>query len=96
MRWSTKLRVVIDTNVFISGLIWGGNPKKVLEAWLLQKFDLLISPYLCVEIIDVYQRFNRCELKTPVRCGHVFNSFRMLSTKERRKVYGMYWIGIGC
>jgi len=58
MRWSTKLRVVIDTNVFISGLIWGGNPKKVLEAWLFQKFDLLISPDLCFEIIDVYQRFN--------------------------------------
>jgi len=58
MRWLTKLRVVIDTNVFIAGLIWGGNPKKVLEAWLSQKFNLLISPYLCFEIIDVYQRFN--------------------------------------
>jgi len=56
MIWLTKLRVVIDTNVFISGLI--GNPKKVLKAWIFQKFDLLISPYLCFEIIDVYQRFN--------------------------------------
>jgi predicted nucleic acid-binding protein len=28
---------VIDTNVFISGLIWVGNPKKVLEAWLFSK-----------------------------------------------------------
>lgn len=58
MNSSIKLRVVIDTNVFISGLIWGGNPKIILESWLRGKFTLLMSPYLCFEIVSVYERFN--------------------------------------
>jgi len=53
----TKLRVVIDTNVFISGLEWGGQPTKVINLWLEDKFLLLISPYLAHEIISVYERF---------------------------------------
>lgn len=58
MNWSTKLRVVVDTNVFISGLLWGGNPGKILNLWLWGKFNLLMSPYLCFEILDVYQKFD--------------------------------------
>lgn len=58
MNLSIRLRVVIDTNVFISGLIWGGNPKIILESWLQGKFSLLMSPYLCFEIVSVYERFN--------------------------------------
>jgi len=58
MNWSIKLRVVVDTNVFISGLLWGGNPGKILNLWFWGKFNLLMSPYLCFEIIDVYQKFD--------------------------------------
>ena len=58
MNWSIKLRVVVDTNVFISGLLWGGNPGKILNLWLWGKFNLLMCPYLCFEIIDVYQKFD--------------------------------------
>jgi len=58
MNWSIKLRVVVDTNVFISGLLWGGNPGKILNLWLWGKFNLLMSPYLCFEILDVYQKFD--------------------------------------
>jgi putative PIN family toxin of toxin-antitoxin system len=59
MNWSTKLRVVIDTNIFISGLNWGGNPKMILDQWLCHKFDLLLSPYLASEIVSTYQDFKQ-------------------------------------
>jgi len=58
MNWSIKLRVVVDTNVFISDLLWGGNPGKILNLWLWGKFNLLMSPYLCFEILDVYRKFD--------------------------------------
>ena len=53
----TKLRVVVDTNVFVSGLVWGGNPRKVIKKWLQGKFLLLLSPFLLTEIILVLKRF---------------------------------------
>lgn len=54
---STKLRVVVDTNVFVSAFIFGGNPGKVIKRWLEGKFVLLLSPFLLTEIISVLERF---------------------------------------
>lgn len=46
------MKIVLDTNVFISGLFWKGPPQKILEAWAQQKFKLAITP----SIIEEYRR----------------------------------------
>jgi len=46
------MRVVVDTNVVVSGVFFGGMPSRVLEAWRDGKFDLVVSP----EISDEYRR----------------------------------------
>ena len=53
----TKSLVVVDTNIFVSAFIWGGQPKRVIEKWLKGKFILLLSPFLLSEIILVLERF---------------------------------------
>jgi len=58
MNSSTKLLVVIDTNVFISGVFWGGKPQAVIQAWQKNKLVLLLSPYLLAEISTVLERFS--------------------------------------
>jgi len=58
MKLSIKRRVVIDTNIFISAFIWGGNSKKVVNFWLEEKFILVISPFLLTEILLILRRFN--------------------------------------
>ena len=58
---STKLlikpRIVVDTNVFVSAFIWGGNPGGVIDKWLNREFILLLSPFLLTETILVLERF---------------------------------------
>jgi putative PIN family toxin of toxin-antitoxin system len=49
------LRVVIDTNVVLSGIFFGGAPALVIEAWGNGEFDPLVSP----EIADEYVRAGR-------------------------------------
>lgn len=46
------MKVVIDTNVFISGIFWSGAPSQVLTAWQSNKFDMAITQ----EILEEYQR----------------------------------------
>ena len=46
------MRVVIDTNVFVSGVFWKGPPAAVLEAWCDGRIELVLSP----AILDEYQR----------------------------------------
>ncbi len=50
-------RVVVDTNLFVSGTILKrGNPYKLLSAWRASAFVLLLSTDQLHELIDVFGR----------------------------------------
>ena len=53
------MRVVVDTNILVSGLFWQGIPGRILELWYKKKFDLLISPEILNEYIRVAEELNR-------------------------------------
>ena len=46
------MRIVLDTNVLISGIFFSGPPSRILKAWRNQVFQLALSK----EILDEYQR----------------------------------------
>lgn len=46
------MRVILDTNVFISGVFFGGPPGRILQGWRDGKVKLVLSP----EILDEYRR----------------------------------------
>ena len=46
------MKVVVDTNVLISGVFFGGMPSQVLEAWRDGRIGLVVSP----EILEEYRR----------------------------------------
>ena len=46
------MRVVLDTNVVVSGVFFGGTPSRVLAAWSAGRFVMVLSP----AILDEYRR----------------------------------------
>ncbi len=46
------MKIVLDTNVFISGIFFGGPPYQILDAWRNEKVDIVLSE----EIFAEYQR----------------------------------------
>jgi putative PIN family toxin of toxin-antitoxin system len=46
------MRIVLDTNVFVSGVFFSGPPYQILKAWRDNQLQLAISK----EILDEYQR----------------------------------------
>lgn len=46
------MKVVLDTNVLVSGIFFSGLPAEILRAWSRGKFRLVLSP----EILDEYTR----------------------------------------
>lgn len=52
----TRWRVVVDTNVLISGLLFGGKPETILDLALDRVFLLLTSPAMESELIRVLTR----------------------------------------
>lgn len=49
------MRVVIDTNVFISSF-FGGNPRKVIDLWAREHITLCFSREIIREYIEVMER----------------------------------------
>jgi len=52
MKVVLDLKVVMDTNVFVSGVFFSGPPYQILNAWQSGAFELVVSQ----EILDEYHR----------------------------------------
>ena len=46
------MKVVVDTNVVISGVFFGGMPSRILEVWRDKRIDVVVSP----DILEEYRR----------------------------------------
>lgn len=49
------MRIVLDTNVFVPAVFFGGVPGRILEAWRDGRLQLVLS----AAILDEYQRFGQ-------------------------------------
>ncbi len=50
------MKVVLDTNVLISGIFFGGPPRAVLDAWAAGRFELILSPLMVDEYVRTCDR----------------------------------------
>lgn len=78
-----KPRTVVDTNVFVSGMLYSrGNPAALLTAWEHGAFRLIISDQQIAELHDIFRRPSVVD-----RYGLADNAIRKLfyvvSTAER-------------
>ena len=52
------MNVVPDTNVLISGIFFGGQPRAVLDAWAENRFVLVITPSIFDEYVRTCDRLS--------------------------------------
>jgi predicted nucleic acid-binding protein len=45
------MKVILDTNVFASGIFWNGIPAKILKLWQAGQFILYLTPDIFEEYI---------------------------------------------
>jgi len=50
------VRLVLDTNTAVSGLLWDGPPSQVIDAAIVGTVSLFTSAVLLDELLDVLQR----------------------------------------
>ncbi len=59
------MRVVIDTNVVMSGIFFKGNPNRVLTAFDENKFEVFASKDIIAEYEEVSERLKKKLKRTP-------------------------------
>jgi putative PIN family toxin of toxin-antitoxin system len=71
------MRIVLDTNIFISSFFWGGNPRKLMTRIIDGKDNLFTS----VEILqEVFSVMSRPKFNVPsYRVVHFIDSIREIS-----------------
>ena len=50
------MKLVLDTNIYISAFLWGGKPKEILERAIEGKDEVFISRAIKDEIFEVLKR----------------------------------------
>ena len=61
MKIVLDLKVVMDTNVFVSWVFFSGPPYQILKAWQSGEFELVVS----YEILDEYRRVGEILAEEP-------------------------------
>lgn len=74
-----RLRVVLDTNVLVSGLAYpAGNPGRILNAWRQGALDLVLSKFILDEMARVLPRLSRIKL-SPAEIRDLADSFLFMA-----------------
>jgi uncharacterized protein len=68
------MRVVLDTNVVLSGILWGGPPHHILDLWLDGKLTALVSLPILDEYRGVLRRFTPVTSEIFSQWDHVFTT----------------------
>lgn len=73
------LRVVLDTNVLVSGLAYpAGAPGRIVTAWRQGSLEVVLSRYILDEMIRVLPRLPRIQM-TPAEIRDLADSFMFLA-----------------
>jgi uncharacterized protein len=74
-----ELRVVVDTNVLVSGLAYPASiPGRILDVWRQGGINLVLSRYILDEMARVLPRLRRISL-TPAEIRDLADSFLFLA-----------------
>src|SRR3546814_16355352 len=80
---SSDLRVILDTNILLSGLISpGGVPAQLIEAWLDRKFILVSHALQLDELREVSRREKIRSLIRPSEAGRLINKISAVDRKS--------------
>ena len=79
------MKVVADTNVLISGLLWNGNESDILKFIKLGELTNFISPEIIIELENVLSRkkFQLTEKETNSAMGELLSMSKIIMPKEK-------------
>ena len=76
-----RVRVVLDTNVLVSGLAYPGSvPGRILGAWRQGGLEVVLSRYILDEMVRVLPRLPRISL-TPSEIRDLADSFMFMADR---------------
>lgn len=81
------MKIVIDTNVLMSGIIFGGNPTRIIELLFSQKISAFASPEMVNEYKRIYEELSRKYRKrTHNEIGEIIQSINVIPSHSHIEI----------
>ncbi len=81
-------KILLDTNVIISALVFGGKPRKILESVQRFKIEAVISPQLLSELSEVLtKKFGFNKEKIQLTEGLIKRCFKQIYPSQQFDVF---------
>lgn len=83
----TSWRVVLDTNVYLSGIIFGGNCRHILDLMIKKEIKVVISPAILLEISQkLKQKFKWSQNQIFTTIKTIIKSVKVVQPQIKIKV----------
>ncbi len=80
---ANPIRVILDTNILISGIGFGGKPREILHLILDDKIDATTSPMLLAELEDVInKKFPKLAYGFALISKRIQDKFKIVNPKK--------------
>jgi putative PIN family toxin of toxin-antitoxin system len=76
------MKIVLDTNVLISGIFWNGLPRKVVSLWAKNKIQLLITKQIFNEFIRISKKIDNKGIATNKWAVRIIKNSIIVPDKE--------------
>lgn len=84
------MRLVVDTNVLVSGIFWGGIPHRLLSAWIAGEMEVCATPQVLEEYCEVIDRLAvRCDRQDLAKRWKSFLFEHLTLIEESRQYQGV-------
>ena len=87
------LKVVLDTNIWLSGIFWRGNPYKIIKLAEQKKIEIFITNAILEELVDVLNKeikfqkhMKNLGYDIEQLIGSILNITKLTSPKERLNI----------
>lgn len=81
-----KIKAVFDTNIYLSGIIFGGNPRRCLELARSGEIELFISRAIILELIkNLQNKFGRNEHELKISVEWINNFAETMIPQNKLK-----------
>lgn len=81
---ATRLRVVLDTNIYVSAYLSGGIPGRVYELGLSRRYRIVTSPHILLETRNVLRdKFGWQERVVTVRIRQIVRKADIVRAQQR-------------
>ena len=84
---TNRLKVVLDTNIYLSAILFGGKPRKIISLAKDKKIDVIVSPKILLEVSNkLHSKFSWNEEQVKLVIKAIGKISSVVRPKERLSV----------